>query len=164
MRVVTTFNDDLYETSGKSLLDSIATHLPDAEILVYHELDRNPIEFPGVVCVNCPNFILTATVVCLVNASADEVRRLQRAFPSWELREVHVEFDNEEDKRGFCANRRVALLRDLLQEVGSPDLPGCRFPGSAAIEWPAGTYGLKRSPDFCTVPIPPRSRPVSRPE
>lgn len=56
MRIYTTFNDDLYEASGRFLLESIQEHLPKAELVVYSELTRHQLSVPTVTLENIPEF------------------------------------------------------------------------------------------------------------
>ena len=44
MKIISTFNDDLYEIFAKELIKSTLTHLPDAELIVYEELERNKLD------------------------------------------------------------------------------------------------------------------------
>lgn len=48
MRIITTFNDRLYQASGHELLRSINQFIPHAELLVYHELDEHQLNVPSV--------------------------------------------------------------------------------------------------------------------
>jgi hypothetical protein len=40
MRILTTFNDHIYELSGKKLLDTIEKHMPNSEVWVYEEVSE----------------------------------------------------------------------------------------------------------------------------
>ena len=39
-RVITTFNDDLYRNSGKAFLKTVERVMPEAELLIYEELEK----------------------------------------------------------------------------------------------------------------------------
>jgi len=54
MRVITTFNDRLYQASGKDLLASLATAWPEAEVLVYEELTAARLDVPTVPIADVP--------------------------------------------------------------------------------------------------------------
>ena len=44
MRILSTFNDKIYDLSGKDLLNSIEENMPDAEVWVYHEVSEDRLE------------------------------------------------------------------------------------------------------------------------
>ena len=44
MRILSTFNDKIYNLSGKSLLDSIEDNAPDAEVWIYHDISEENLE------------------------------------------------------------------------------------------------------------------------
>lgn len=56
MRIITTFNDALYRASAKALLESVHALLPDAEILVYEELEQESCDEPSVRVDELPEF------------------------------------------------------------------------------------------------------------
>ena len=56
LRVITTFNDKLYRASARSMLQSVESMIPEAEILVYHELKDETCEHPGVRVDELPEF------------------------------------------------------------------------------------------------------------
>jgi len=41
MKIISTFNDSLYEFSGKQMLESVQKYIPEAEIIAYEELEKN---------------------------------------------------------------------------------------------------------------------------
>ena len=55
-RIITTFNDQLYRASGRSLLEGIARHAPSAEVLVYEELESESVPVPTVSIAALPEF------------------------------------------------------------------------------------------------------------
>ena len=44
MRILSTFNDKIYDLSGKDLLNSIEENMPDSEVWVYHEVSEDRLE------------------------------------------------------------------------------------------------------------------------
>ncbi len=56
MRIITTFNDVLYRTSGQAMLDSVRALLPRAEVLVYEEFEEEATDLPSVRVDRLPEF------------------------------------------------------------------------------------------------------------
>ena len=56
LRVITTFNDKLYRASAKSMLDSVSEMIPEAEVLVYHELQKETCEHTSIRVDRLPEF------------------------------------------------------------------------------------------------------------
>lgn len=56
IRIITTFNEELYAASGRALLQSISTHLPGVEVLVYEELSGTRLDVPTVPIAGLPEF------------------------------------------------------------------------------------------------------------
>lgn len=54
MRLVSTFNQALYEASGRELIESITLHHPNSEILIYEELDGDQLDVPTVAVSELP--------------------------------------------------------------------------------------------------------------
>lgn len=58
MRFITTFNDKYYRASGKQMLATLREFVPDADVLVYEELDEETITEPSVKVDELPEFHL----------------------------------------------------------------------------------------------------------
>jgi hypothetical protein len=56
MKIFSTFNDKLYEYSGKALLKSLETNMPGVEVIAYHELDNDIQGIKGVKVCDIPEF------------------------------------------------------------------------------------------------------------
>ena len=48
MKIISTFNDKLYEFSGKEMIRSARAKVPDAEIIIYQELNQNTLDLETV--------------------------------------------------------------------------------------------------------------------
>ena len=48
IKIVTTFNDEMYEFSGKRMLETISKHIPSAEVTVYEELENHTLDVPTI--------------------------------------------------------------------------------------------------------------------
>jgi hypothetical protein len=54
MKIISTFNDKLYEFSGKEMIRSARAKIPDAEIIIYQELNQNTLDLETVDVDNLP--------------------------------------------------------------------------------------------------------------
>tara|TARA_Y100000592_G_scaffold45392_1_gene72039 strand:+ start:4680 stop:5453 length:774 start_codon:yes stop_codon:yes gene_type:complete len=56
MRILSTFNDKIYSFSGKGMLETVNTFLPEANILIYEELEEQTPDFPCYKIKDVPEF------------------------------------------------------------------------------------------------------------
>ena len=56
MRIITTFNEDMYQFSGKSMIQSLKKFMPGADVVVYDELDRDIEEVKCIKVCKIPEF------------------------------------------------------------------------------------------------------------
>ena len=88
MRIITTFNDRLYDASGRDLLASIRTHLPHADLLVYEELDQIRLDVPTVAIRELPELAMVRenhrdVLASEYGGTADTLTGFNRRWYGW---------------------------------------------------------------------------------
>tara|TARA_Y100001938_G_C8074420_1_gene425106 strand:- start:942 stop:1706 length:765 start_codon:yes stop_codon:yes gene_type:complete len=56
MRIISTFNDSMYESTGEGMLKTVEKFLPEANIFIYEELNKNKLKYPSVKVADVPEF------------------------------------------------------------------------------------------------------------
>ena len=56
MRIISTFNDSMYESTGEGMLKTVEKFLPEANIFIYEELNKNKLKYPSVKVIDVPEF------------------------------------------------------------------------------------------------------------
>lgn len=93
IRIITTFNEDLYAASGRALLGSIRLHLPRAEVLVYEELDGTRLDVPTVALTELPEFgVVRDANADVIGAAAGALEPYNRRWFGW-FRKVVAQHD-----------------------------------------------------------------------
>ena len=56
MRIISTFNDSMYESTGAGMLKTVKEFLPEANVFIYKELKKNELEYPSIEVTEIPEF------------------------------------------------------------------------------------------------------------
>ena len=87
MKIISTFNDKIYEFSGKKMLESVKKHLPQAEIQIYEELERNTLDVDTIKLNSVPEFdeVFKANRD-IIAPSFGGIAREKKALTFWNIR------------------------------------------------------------------------------
>ncbi len=131
MRIITTFDDRLFVASGKRLLESVARHLPGAEMLVYEELKSERTDVPSVRVDQLPEFVEVMSrhrdvIPREMGGTAERLEGYNRRWFGW-FRKIVSQYDaitrNTYDGYTVFLDTDVRAIAPFADEVIRAQLP-----------------------------------------